>query len=118
MFIKIFKKSALAAMLLTAAACHKGRTTRIITDNGSIKQKIEYSGTVIFNADKTGIESISDGGYLKFSRNNEELEAEPGKKGQITYEYNGNESNVLDENGKSFLKLAVAEIEKQRAKQR
>jgi hypothetical protein len=108
------------AMALAAitASCHYGRGTTIIStdDNGSTK-RIEYSGKVIFSKDKTGIDYISEGGYVKFERNGKTIEAEGDSKGKVIYDYDGGHGTTeLNADGKQFLAEAVQEISHQQEK--
>src|SRR5437867_10224686 len=100
--------AAAIGLIIISAACHMGKSHRIISvqnDNGSLK--IEYSGTVIFNDDKTAIESISPGGYVRYCKNGKKLKAE-NNHGEITYElYDEDKKLFLEDNDKKFLAAAI-----------
>ena len=106
------------SVLMTTIACyHAGKSRTIIAtnDNGNIK-RIEYSGTVVFNQEKTGVEYLSDGAFLKFEHNGQKIEAESDHHGKIKYEYNGDEVTRLDEPAKKLLAEAVQAVVAQQAK--
>ena len=120
--MNIYKKMQIAVLAVALAAittsCHYGRGTTIISsdDNGSTK-RIEYSGKVVFSKDKTGIDYISEGGYVKFERNGKKIEAEGDSKGKIVYDYDGGYGTTeLNADGKQFLAEAVQEITRQQEK--
>jgi hypothetical protein len=82
--MNIYKKMQLVVLGIALAAittsCRHGRSTTIVeSDNGDTK-RIEYSGKVVFSKDKTGIDYISEGGYVKFERNGKKIEVESDKK--------------------------------------
>src|SRR4051812_672029 len=105
--------TAVIGLIIISAACHMGKTHRIINvqnDNGSLK--IEYSGTVIFNNDKTAIESISPGGYVRYCKNGKKLMAESNH-GEITYElYDEDKKLFPGVTDKKFLAEAIKEMVK------
>ena len=104
-------------MLTSAVSCRRGSTTHISTSDGRNSQTIEYSGKIVFTADQTGIEHITKGGYLKFERDDRELEVEPGKGGKLEYEFDGDDKiNVLSDDQKRFVAEAVKTIIKERAR--
>jgi hypothetical protein len=106
-------------MLMSFISCRRGNRTTIETNDGSSSQKIEYAGRIIFSQDQTRIESIAKGGYVKFTRNGKSVEAELGRDGKVTYEFNGDSKvNVLDDDQKQFMSFAIKTIIKERAKLR
>jgi hypothetical protein len=119
--MNIYKKMQLAVLGIAFAAittsCHHGRGTTIVeSDNGNTK-RIEYSGKVVFSKDKTGIDYISEGGYVKFERNGKKIEAEGDSKGKVVYDYDGGYGTTeLNADGKQFLAEAVQEITRQQEK--
>ena len=105
----------LAFMALTTSCSHRNTTIIATDDNGQTK-RIEYSGQVVFSKDKTGIDYISDGGYVKFERNGRKIEAE-NEKGKVVYNYDGGyKAAVLNADGKQFLAEAVQEISREQEK--
>ncbi len=112
------KKSGLIAIALSliiiSAACDMGKGHRIISvKNDNVSLKIEYSGTVIFNDDETGIESISSGGYVKYSKNGKKLEAKNNRRGEITYElYDRGKKLSMQDDNRKFLAEAIKEMMK------
>ena len=103
---------ALLTMLSVVSSCRRGNT-----NDGSSSQKIEYAGRIIFNQDKTGIESISRNGYIKFAKNNRKVAAEAGPDGRISYQFDGGDKvNTLSLQQKQFLAEAVKTIIKERSK--
>lgn len=106
----------LAFMTITTSCKHHNTTIIATDDNGSTK-RIEYSGQVVFSKDKTGIDYISQGGYVKFERNGNKIEAENDNKGKVRYKYDGGDGvAVLDADGKQFLAQAVQEISREQEK--
>lgn len=75
---------AMAAIGLSLPACQKHNT--IIENSNNYHLKIEYYGRVHFGIDGRSITGISRGGYLKYERNDEKLEAENDGHGGIKYE--------------------------------
>ncbi|MBK0378645.1 hypothetical protein [Mucilaginibacter segetis] len=116
------KKIHLAACALLvsimATSCHyRGHSTTIVTDDGNHRQRIEYSGYVVFDKENKLIDSMSPDGYLKFEQDGLEIEAEADSKGNITYEFDdGGKTKILSEEGKRFLAIAVNETAKAKAK--
>ena len=107
-----------AVILSTATSCgHSGQRRTVIAsdENGNI-QKVEYSGTVVFYEQKTGIDYISDGGFLKYEHNGQKIKAEGDGKGRVKYEYNGNSVIKLDETGKALLAEAAKAVTEEKAK--
>ncbi|WP_143822207.1 hypothetical protein [Mucilaginibacter pedocola] len=106
----------LVFMVLISACKHRNTTIISTNDNGNTK-RIEYSGQVVFSKDHTGIDFISDGGYVKFERMGKTIAAENDGKGKVVYVYDGGHgSTTLDADGKQFLAEAVQEISKAQAK--
>lgn len=114
----IVKRNPLAAvlilLLLLSTACHfhrhRIRTVSINTDQTSLK--IEYSGKVYFNDEKTAIDYISPGGYVKYKKDDNLFFAKSNDEGEITYKLiNGDiKMNYNDEGAKFFIARAVKEI--------
>ena len=104
-------------MLVTIlAACHTGRRKTIIaTNSDNISQKVEYTGWISFNIDKTAIESMSPRAYFKYNYNDEELIAKSDSRGNITYEMNdGSKTAVLSNENKQLLVEAIKFITSQK----
>ena len=114
----IVKRNPLAAvlilLLLLSTACHfhrhRIRTVSINTDQTSLK--IEYSGKVYFNDEKTAIDYISPGGYVKYKKDDNLFFAKSNDESEITYKLiNGDiKMNYNDEGAKFFIARAVKEI--------
>lgn len=83
----------------------KKTTIRINDEFGSIK--IECKGDIRFTDDDRGIASISEGGYVRYTRDGEKLVVEPRDGGMIYKVNSGDVMTQLDENGKQFLASAV-----------
>jgi hypothetical protein len=72
--------------ILLSVACNLGGGTRVVhINNGSESLKIEYRGEIFFNSERTAIDGISPGGYIKYRRNDNKFTAQPGDSGNITY---------------------------------
>jgi hypothetical protein len=101
-------------------SCHGRRhTTTIAVSSSNNYQWVEYSGRIIFSGDKTGIQGMEPGGYLKFDDNGEKLIAESDSKGLITYKLsNGDKVKSLTSNSKTELVSAIKLIADQTATKR
>jgi GH24 family phage-related lysozyme (muramidase) len=90
---------------------HRGASTLRIND-GFNDQQIKYRGKIKFNDDETAIESMSRRGYIKYTTNDKELNAELNKQGQIEYELydDGAKVSINDVAGKKILAEAIKEI--------
>ena len=76
--------------LVLLASCHFGRRHSIIISNdGNEKIRIEYYGQFSFNNARTAVSSMSPGGYISYERNDEKLEVQRTRVGQIVYKING-----------------------------
>jgi hypothetical protein len=107
--IKLLLFFLLSACLLTA--CRKHRRTVIVTSSPGVQLRIEYGGKVHFNDAGTDIEAISPGGYVKYTKNGETLEAESDRQGVIIYRLNGGEKQItLDDADRQFVAGAVKEM--------
>lgn len=107
------------AMLLMGTAftaCHRGSSTVIITQIDDVKIKIEYSGAIMLNDDKTGIQGLSRNGYINYNKNGDQLYVANDQHGSITYELNGNKTTVLNSHGRALLTEAIKLIAKQQGK--
>jgi hypothetical protein len=105
-------------MAFSSSCSHKQKTTIVIRENDKYL-KMEYSGTIVFNQDNTGILRISPNGYFECKNNASKLLAQPNQKGELVYEVNGGTpTSNLDESSKALLKDAVREIAKQQSKGR
>ncbi|TFF30452.1 hypothetical protein [Mucilaginibacter psychrotolerans] len=105
------------ALMAITTSCRQNSTTVIETDDNGSTKRIEYSGQVVFSKDKTGIDYISKGGYVKFERNGRKIEAENDSKGKVTYKYDGGDGvAVLGADGKQFLAQAMQEISREQDK--
>jgi hypothetical protein len=115
--LKTIATFALASAMLSAIpACKRSRSTTIVhrTDNES--ETIKYSGRIMFNAAQTGIEKISNGGYLEFEKNGNKFKAENDTHGSITYLFNGDTKvNLLSDDQKQLVASAVKAVMKERA---
>ncbi|RFZ81095.1 hypothetical protein DYU05_20255 [Mucilaginibacter terrenus] len=111
--VKNLKMIAVSMMLIAVAACKNGHTTTIVEHDDNHRQKIKYSGTIVFNPTNDGIEHISPGGYLEFEDDDRKFEAKQHTVGGIYYRFNGDsEINVLDADQKRLVAKAVKAIEK------
>jgi hypothetical protein len=79
--------------------------------NGDDHFEIKWSGKIRLSDDEKAIESISPGGYLKFTHQDEKLLAESNMQGDISYKiYDGQQELAMDEKGKKFLAGAIREM--------
>lgn len=109
----------LAVAVLTATtSCNRmgHRTTVIATDDNGDVKRIEYSGKVVFNEQQTGVDYISEGGFLKFEHNGQKIAASGNNKGKVAYEYNGEKVAALDKAAKALLADAVKAASAQQAR--
>ena len=101
------------SLSLIAASCHRGRHVVIKTNDDHNVIRVEYAGRIVFAEDNKAVIGMSSNGYLKFRKNDEELNIERNHAGQIVYEVNGDkESPVLNEEGQRLLNEAVKQINK------
>ena len=98
--------------LVLLVSCHFGRRHSIIISNdGNEKIRIEYYGQFSFNNARTAVSSMSPGGYISYEWNDEKLEVQRNRVGQIVYKINGGrKKTVLDRNDKLFVAVAVKEM--------
>jgi len=114
---KLLSIIALLTIMATLNSCYRGRHTIIAYRNNNNEIKVDFSGTITFDSTYTRITSISHGGYMKYSNNNNKIYAENGTEGQITYELNnGDKTTELNDEGKSLLKEAIKMIAKEQGK--
>lgn len=112
------KRLALACFVAVTllAACHNRHTSIVVTDDDHYL-KIEYTGTIVFNDDNTGIKHISKGGFFKCKNNYDKLKIEANNRGQMVYAINGDEPTPqLNDAGQTLLKDAVREIARQQGR--
>ena len=103
--------------LISAVSCRRANSTRIFSDDGTNSQTIQYAGRIIFNPEQTEIESISKGGFLKYERNDNEMEAEPDNNGKVTYEFDGGSKiTTLTTSQKQVVAEVIRAVIKARAK--
>ncbi|HTI57947.1 hypothetical protein [Mucilaginibacter sp.] len=107
--MKNLKMTAFAALaFMLASTCHFGRHTTIVETGDNYHLRIEYAGKIHFNYDGTAISDISRGGYVKYERNDETLEAKNDGHGGVNYElYDHGEQVDPQAEGKAFIARAV-----------
>jgi len=115
---QLFKMVLLIGVI--TAACHKHNRKTIIASNSDyVSKKVEYTGWISFNADKTAIQRMSPRAYLKYDYNNEELMVTSDSKGNFTYEQgDGSKSTQLTNENKHLLLDAIKLITSQQHKQK
>lgn len=90
-----------------------GRETKTIIESKSNGQyfKVECTGNIILNDSETAIESISDGGVLKYQKNDSRFVAKSSN-GVITYQLNddGQQLDPASEKGVQFIASVVKEL--------
>lgn len=90
-----------------------GRETKTVIESNNNGQyfKLESTGNITLNDSETAIESISDGGSLKYRKNDSRFIAES-KNGVITYQLNedGQELDPTSEKGIKFIATVVKEL--------
>jgi len=99
--------------VLLSVACNLGSGTRVVSiNNGSEILKIEYKGEIFFNAERTMIDEISPGGYVKYRRDNKEFIAQAADSGNVTYKLyiDDHRLDLKDSTSKEFFKSAMDEI--------
>ncbi|GAB3915188.1 hypothetical protein [Mucilaginibacter boryungensis] len=99
------------SLSLIAASCNWGRHNTISIHDGQNSIRVEYTGRIGFAEDNKAVVDMSPNGYLKFRKNDEELNVERNKAGQIMYEVNDERANpVLNEDGQRLLAEAIKMI--------
>jgi len=106
------------ALTVILASCHRGfHVTTISTSTNGNYKKVEYSGWISFSDDKTAIQSMSPGAYLKFKSNDDDITAKSNSNGVITYEFSGEKTTRLTGEARQILIRAIKMITDQQAKQ-
>lgn len=107
---------AIFATAFIMVSCHSHqRKTIIATNSDNHSQKVEYTGWISFNNEKTAIESMSTRAYLKYNDDNDELKAKCDSKGRIIYELeDGTKTTALKDEQKQLLIKAIKFICSQR----
>jgi len=96
------------SLSLITTSCYRGRHSTIKINDGRNSIRVDYAGRIDFAKDNKAVIDMSPNGYLKFRKNDEELNIERNKAGQIMYEVNDDKTNpVLDEDGQRLLSEAV-----------
>ena len=110
-----FTIAILATALILGACGSHNRKTIIATNSDNHSQKVEYTGWISFNNEKTAIESMSERAYLKYNDDNDELKAKCDSKGHIIYELeDGTKTTALNDEQKQLLIKAIKFICSQR----
>lgn len=99
-------------LIAVSAACHApNRHVVIKTGDNYDMTRIEYWGRVVFNKEGTAITRISPNGSVKYIRNDQQLFAESGYRGRITYQINnGKKEEQLSPQERLFVAAAVKEM--------
>ncbi|MBN8685488.1 MAG: hypothetical protein J0M10_00660 [Chitinophagales bacterium] len=101
----------LLLLLIVLVSCHRGKVTTIRTSDNNNYRQVKYSGTVSFTADSMAIEGISPGGFLVYNNNEDYLEVNSNREGQLSFEMKENGNNLLmDEQGREFIAKAVKDM--------
>ena len=111
----------ISIMLATSfTSCHtEKQVTTISMSSDNVSIRVEYTGWVTFNEDKTGIKAMSPGSYLKYRKNGDKLIAKCDANSNITYElYDGSKSTQLSGQSKQMLIDAIKIVSGQQAKQK
>jgi hypothetical protein len=91
---------------LTSIAC--GLSAMASCSNNQNKVSLAYSGTVTFNADSTVIKSLSQNGFVSYTKNGDEITIESDGKGGVTYSVNnGDKETEVKQDQKELLKEAI-----------
>ncbi|MGZ3762985.1 MAG: hypothetical protein ACXVJC_24505, partial [Mucilaginibacter sp.] len=103
-----FTIAILATALILGACRNHNRKTIIATNSDNHSQKVEYTGWISFNSDKTAIESMSERAYLKYDDDNDEIKAKCDSKGNIIYELeDGTKTTALNNEQQQLLIKAI-----------
>jgi hypothetical protein len=108
-------------MLATSfTSCHtEKQVTTIAMSTDNVFIKIEYTGWITFNADKTSIKAMAPGSYLKYRKNGDKLTAKCDANGNITYESSdGSIATQLNGRDKQMLIDAIKIVSGQQVKQK
>ncbi len=62
---------------------------KIVIASDNSREEITYAGNIRLTPDETAIESISPGGFIRYSTNNADLKVKSDKEGALTYSVNG-----------------------------
>jgi hypothetical protein len=115
--VRTIANVAIASVMLSAiTACERSRSTTIVHRTNNEYERIKYSGKIMFNTAQTGIEKISDGGFLEFKKNGNAFKAENDVRGSVEYQFNGGgKVNELSDDQKQLVASAVKAVMKERA---
>ena len=92
-------------------AGHTANEQNIIIRSDNEYEEIKYTGKITFNEPETGIEYISPGGYIKYTRNGQTLEVKPDTANILKYTFSANgRPQPFDSNGQKILVEAVHEM--------
>jgi hypothetical protein len=114
---KDMEKSGIAILvtgMVFLAACTFGKRHETIVETSNDHYlRIEFSGHISFNNNRTAIRSISRDGYLEYQMDGKKMEAKSNGFGGVTYElYDGYKKLAMDEKGREFIAEAVGVIMK------
>ncbi|MFT3823842.1 MAG: hypothetical protein QM731_07970 [Chitinophagaceae bacterium] len=83
----------------------------IVFSGDDYYEQIKYSGTIKISDDETTITSISAGGRLKYTHDNEQVTIQSDKDGKISYSFNGSKPQYeLADKDKKFVAEAIHEM--------
>jgi hypothetical protein len=85
--------------------------SNMVIRSDNFYEEIKYSGKFQLSDDETAFKSISPGGYFKFRKNEERVQAESNLQGTIEYRiYDGKNNIGTDERGKKLIAESIHEM--------
>ena len=88
-----------------------GEEQHIIINSDNFHEEMAYTGKISFTEDETAIARISSGGYLRYTRNEQVLEAKSDTAGVIHYTFKQSGRPMpLDSNAQKIITEAVSEM--------
>lgn len=102
-------------IMLSLFGCNRGPHVIIATKSENLSIKLEYTGRITLNSDKTAIANISPNGYVTYNKNGEEIFAGRGYSGPVYYKLNGDKLATLNPEARGLLADAIKMIDKHQA---
>lgn len=87
------------------------RGQNIVISSDNFYEEINYSGKISFSDDETAIDHIAPGGYIKYTKNEQVMQANSDSGGNISYQFTkGGHKLAADSSTKKIITEAVAEM--------
>ncbi len=88
-----------------------GNEQKIVISSDNLYEEIAYTGKISFTEDETGIAAITPGGHIKYTKNEQVLEASSDTAGSLQYKYSQSGRPLpIDSNARTLIAEAVGEM--------